>query len=733
MDEQSKYKLILKKVSFTTSIEELRDMGLISVRTYKGCMTNDCLTVRSLIELPLTDILEWKGCGRKVAYEILNLVEAVRNSKVLPNSENEKSNFSSGNYFEPLKSLQKDIYCLSIIKTLIAYRTETGTVFDETELRSLYNGVRSLSNNVVCKTEELDNIVDKLELFSKTEIGSILEKRHDILSSIVQEAADVIELISQDVLNANINAKTLSFIEDIDSDVTLMSKFPFLTDDELSFCRAYIRKYSSLPKLYLLHKNLIRSSERQAQMLCLRYGMYNDGVEKSLDDIAEQFFLSRERVRQLTDSNGLAIKNVSPKELVDESDFSDIYFLSEDDESVDNMIREQNLSLAPKQLLILIDILSKRLGSNSFSKEGGYYLFDWNLYNKINFERLKEFIKEQVPYKRTESVRIHLDSCITHVCRKTEIPEIEPIKALIRAFLKDTFNVEPEANETYYWEQTHVSFQDVLEIVAEKDRIVTKDEIINECAEQFPELKCSFDAIYQNPLITSVGSKGYVPTSQRSRYFASIGDCAATVLDAYDEPLSILDLLTEIEEKGYITTEKSLRSLITRKEENRFIRFTGDLWGLSSKKYVDFDQKIVSPVKRKSIEIRLIELEKFIDLNKRMPNLSNSDEEASMWRWLKNIEKVTIPISDEQKFKLNKILKESSNLPQNQLEVRFLQNCKKYKEVVEFLGHRPSAENRPQLCTWFYSNLHNGNLSANSKKAFNELLQWLEDEGIYYS
>ena len=82
--------------------------------------------------------------------------------------------------------------------------------------------------------------------------------------------------------------------------------------------------------------------------------MYSDGIEKSLDDIAEQFFMSRERVRQLTDSDGLAIKKISPKELIEESDFSDIFFLSEDDESVDNMIREQNLSLSPKQLLILI-------------------------------------------------------------------------------------------------------------------------------------------------------------------------------------------------------------------------------------------------------------------------------------------------------------------------------------------------------------------------------------------
>ncbi len=733
MDKQSKNKIILKKVSFTTSIEDLRDMGLFSVRTYNGCQTNGCLTVRSLVELTQTDILRWKGCGKKVAYEILDLIEALRNSNLLPSLENKDSNCTSELYFQPLRSLRREAYYLSIIEGLLAYRMESGAVFDEDKLRSIYNDVRSMTNNNECETTELDHIVDKLELFSKTEMGTTMKERGDVLSRLVQEAAGVIETINQDILNANIKTKALTFIGNIDSDLTLKSKFPFLTEDELLFCRDYIKIHSSLPKLYLLHKNLIRSSERQAIMLCLRYGMYSDGIEKSLDDIAEQFFMSRERVRQLTDSDGLAIKKISPKELIEESDFSDIFFLSEDDESVDNMIREQNLSLSPKQLLILIDILSKRLGSKSFSKEGKYYLFDWNIYNKVNFERLKDFIKEQVPYKRTESVKIPLDLCIAHVCKKTEVSEIITIKALIRAFLKDIFNVDPEADETYYWEQTHASFQDVLEIVAEKDRIVTKDEIINECAEQFPELKCSYDAIYQNPLITSVGLKGYVPTSQRSRYFASIGDCAAAVLELYDEPLSIPDLLSEIEEKGYVTTDNSLRSLLARKEENRFIRFTGDLWGLSSKKYGDLDLKFVSPVKRKSLEIRLMELEKFIDLNKRMPNLSQSDEEASMWRWLKNIEKGVIPISDEQKLRVDKILEESSNLPQNQREMRFLQNCIKYREVVEFLGHRPSSESRPQLCLWFYSSLHKDNLPANSKRAFNELLQWLEDKGVYYS
>lgn len=462
MDKKLKYKIILKKVSFTTSIEELKDMGLISVRTYNGCRTNGCLTVRSLIELTQTDILKWKGCGRKVVYEILDLVETVRKCNLLPSLGNQDSNISSGIYTKSLRCLRRDIYYLSIIKGLLSCRNGIDAVYDEAKLRSIYNGVRSLRNNNVYETAEFNNIVDKLELFSRTEMESTLERHGDVISRTVQQAADVIEIISQGIHNVNIKAQVLTFIENIDSDLNLESDFPFLTEDELSFCRDYIKKHSSLPKLYLLHKNLIRSSKREAKMLCLRYGLYSDGIEKNLDDIAEQFSLSRERVRQLTDSDGLAIKKISPPELVEELDFSHINFLSEDDEYVGNMIREQNLSLSPKQLLILIDILSKRLGSKSFFKGGRCYLFDWKLYNKVNFERLRDFIKEQVPAKRTESVIIPLDSCITHVCKKIEISEIKTIKALIRAFIKDTFNIEPETDETYYWEQTHVSCQDVL-------------------------------------------------------------------------------------------------------------------------------------------------------------------------------------------------------------------------------------------------------------------------------
>lgn len=732
MNDQLNHKIILKKVSFSTSIEELRDMGLISVRTYNGCQTNGCLTVRSLMDLSITDILKWKGCGKKVSHEIINLVEAVKNTNVLSTLENDGNIFSSGFYYKSLKSLQRDVYFLSIINELFAYRKKIGAVFDEPKLRSVYNGVCSLVNNNHSGTEELDNLVDKLELFSKVEIGSIIEKRRDALARIVQDASELIEIISNDILKANIKEQTMNFIEDIDADVTLKSKFPFLTEDELSFSKDYLRKHSSLPKLYIIHKNLIRSSDKQAQMLCRRYGMYSDNVEMSLDDIAEQFSLSRERVRQLTDADGLAIKNISPKDLIEDSDFSDIYFVSEEDEFVDNLIREQNLLLSPKQLLNLIDILSKRLGSKRFSKEGKYYLFDWCLYNKIDFDSLRDFLKEKVPLKRMFNVEISLDSFLTHSCKHIRESEIPAIKALIKAFIKDTFNVSPENNETYYWEQTHVSYQDVLDIVAEKDRIVTKDEIISECNEQFPELKCSIDAISQNPLITSVGLKGYVPTSQRSRYFASIGDCAEAVLDSYDMPLSITDLLNEIEDKGYVTNDSSLRSLLSRKEENRFLRFQGDFWGLTSKNYGDVEHNISLTIKRKSFETRLLELKDFIVRNKRMPNIAQNDIESSMWRWLRNIDKGAIQISPEQKLRLDEILAASSHLPQNQLELRFLQNCNKYKEVVEFLGHRPSSESRPQLCLWFNSNLHKENLSANSKRAFKDLLEWLEEQGVYY-
>ena len=80
----------------------------------------------------------------------------------------------------------------------------------------------------------------------------------------------------------------------------------------------------------------------------------------------------------------------------------------------------------------------------------------------------------------------------------------------------------------------------------------------------------------------------------------------------------------------------------------------------------------------------------------------------------------------EKVFDANKLL------PQNQTEVRFQNNCKEYKRVVEFLGRRPSVSSRPQLCAWFNSTLKKDNLSENNRRAFTQLVEWLEDIGVFY-
>lgn len=725
---------IVKRLRLSTTIEELLQLNAITIRTYKGCKYHGFATLGSIMHLTPTDILKWRGCGKKVVAELSTIIEATKSYSRESTDENDSQGEVHSNMNPVILKIQKDLYCLGVIEHAISILQDTENFKGEKKiaLSEIQKLGSCLSSTDETKEKILpDNLISLLEILGVPEYQSTISLYGTKFSSLIDTLASLYNEVSKLIKTSDAIRECQSTFDRVTRAISLKDKFAFLSDKEIEFCVGYAEKFNDLPKIYILHKSLIRSNDRQAHMLCYRYGLYADGETKSLDELAEMYNLTRERVRQLTDADGKALKRVSPVGLVNESDYSDIMFISENDEKLSTMINDQNLNISPKQLIILIDILSKRLGSSSFVKDGSSYLYSWELLERVNFEKVDAFIKNKVPSKRTENIEISLNEIIGQIDKKFNEDELKFVKQIISCYLSDTRGLFLNEEEKYFWEQTHVSHEEILEIVADKDAIITKEEILEECENRFPGLKCGFFDISHNPYLSAVGLKGYVPMSERSKYFSSIGDCVTAILKESKRPMSSSDLLDEVLERGCETNMNSFRSLLSRKEENRFIRFAGDLWGLSGFKYSDEQFALSAIIKQKSFEEHFNDLQDFVLKNHRMPTTKGDD--ASIIRWIRNVQNDNYDVSHDEKQRLDLYLSNNKDIPQNSIENRFLQNCITYKKVVAFLGKRPSIESRPQLCMWFKASIKKRDtLSVNCKRWFNELLEWLEEEGIYF-
>lgn len=734
MAKSTQSKKISSRLHISTTIEELSDLDFISKRTYNGCKYNGVHTLGDILNLNKAEIKDWRGCGKKVEAELQTLIEDVtsiwgKSLSITLNTTEEDQPKSS----LIINRIEQNVFCLGLISlaNLILHNNDHKFILSPNEMQTIFSLLERAGSEVPEQFPlNVNMILEKIGVIEKLAMASTDESTSNPISEKIQGVSDK---IYEAIESSGIIGETKSVIDNIITPLFYKKDYPFLSDKEIEFCINYKSEYGNLPKLYILHKFLIRSTDRQAQMVCHRYGLYADGISKPLDEIAEMFELSRERVRQLTDANGVALKSISPKGLVDENDFKDIQFFSENDSYISEIIRTQNLPISNKQLVILIDILSRRLGSDTIVKDGCSYLFSWDIWNKINFDKIDSFIKEYVSYKRTENIEVPINTISHHCVKDINDNEQNVVNQILIHYISEKFNIDINEEGFFIWEQTHVSNEEILEIVADKDAIITCEEILSECEKRFPGLKCTRIEVWQNPLITAVGLKGYVPTSERARYFSSIGDCAASILSEVGRPMNVSELFDNILEKGCVTTLNSLRSLLSRGEENRFLRLTGDVWGLEGFDYANVNLTAYAIVKKKPFNERLNDLKEFIDKNNRMPALNNDGLEASTARWVRNMMNKNIDATESEMEQLQMFLQEHNGIPQNLREYRFLENCKTYKKVVSFLGRRPSIESRPQLCTWFQSCSRRDNMSINCRRYFDELLEWLEAEGVYFS
>ncbi len=439
MESSTNIPAFAKQLHLSTTIDELLHFGAISVRTYNICNGMEYMTLGSLVGLQKEDVLKWRGCGKKVWGELNDLINIAKDTYLL-----EEAN-QTAETIAKFQAIQRSLYCFAAM-------TKAQHVLSQEPDKILNISLRDLGRLASCLPGENDGesfgISEKmsgiLDSITNREDNTVFRLYGDMLSSFAGKLRELSASMKRLIEYSDIEKECREITSIINETLSIKNRFPFLNDDDIEFCIRYYSENYTLPKLYILYLNLIRSDDRQARILCYRYGLYPDGSTKSIQELAEIYNISKERVRQVADVDSDASKRVAPEGLISEADFSGIQFLSEDDPALMEMISSQNLNISPKQLIILIDIFSRCLGSTSFVKNGKRYLFSWRLWDRIRFDRIDSYIRENVSSNEVSDVKVPLDKVVwtNRFDDDYDDNDEELIKRIIAHYLRDVYKLD---------------------------------------------------------------------------------------------------------------------------------------------------------------------------------------------------------------------------------------------------------------------------------------------------
>lgn len=362
------------KLYLSTTIEELLTIGLITKRTYLRCKYNLVLNVGMIMNLSNSEILSWRGSGKKVLSELENVIQIAGTPFNKSSSKNSRSNDSED--LPPiLIKVQNSLFCYSVLSkivSLIQAGEESWKALSVQQINLLSCCLDPSSSDDLQYNEK---VAELLDIYSNPEFQSILELfEKDILAlvSVIDSASDKIKRVLSDF---ELKRTNLIIVNKLSEALYIKRLYPLLETEDIEFCIKYHIEHLEWPTLYIIYKSLVLSKERKAQILCHRYGLYTDSTAKSLEEIASIYDLTRERIRQLTDSDGSAIYSLIPDDIV-RSCLEGILYLSEEDDYIKETIYKQNLKIQPNQLIMLLDLISPNLISYRFVKGGRIYVFD---------------------------------------------------------------------------------------------------------------------------------------------------------------------------------------------------------------------------------------------------------------------------------------------------------------------------------------------------------------------
>lgn len=725
------------------TIEEIYNSERISIRSFNVCTSNNLNDLISILKhfREYETFSNLRNCGEKSNGELIAL--CLKYEHNIEHVQTEELPYS----VVPIltKRIQRDI-----VNSFIEINSRNLSNRSINAITSFLHGnlkIKNISehilNNKKFKIQNIKNIGEK----SVTELENFI----DSIISFTQKVS------STEDENDLISMKNLFFIEKTFS----VSEMP-----------NEVLEIQSIFKLtnFLISQNVLYESNQNI-IFKKAIKIYNNQPELTLNEIAEQLNVSKERVRQIRKSclerlfdNLQFIKNI-------DDDFfqkcgiefnQDFISIHESLSDTINDINNTNFTNEFITYLIYVYISDKfNLIGNiedvlQFKKINSRNRHNWEKLYLVNIEICTEFdfnaFVNDLEYRLGERIEdtysFNFRSYLLVFLRNNKTRLLSVISIIAEEIINQEFGLFISLDDNIVFNRNTVKHVPEYAINAlEKLGIPSKiEDIYNLIESDFPQITRSIDALrgslQRSSDIINFGRSSTYGLKKWEKEVANIKggtirQIVTEFLENYETPKHFSDITSHVLKFRPQTNEYSIIQNLKLDGSEIFIFFKNSLVGLSNKHY-DYTYVLLPEsikIDKKSWEERYTDLMTFVERENKLPSSSSCpDEEKGLYRWYKvQVGKVIKRNLDDKKSNLiNDIFNQFEN--NGTSRKRRTSYTEKYHELGQFLleEHRLPSANKigeESLYKFFYKQrklFNEGRLAENEESNFIEITKLIQ-------
>lgn len=692
------------RIYLDTTIKELFDVLLISKRTYNCLCYAGIVTLEDVLkyaESPV-ELLKLKNFGRKCYTEIEPLFREVQLQK-RPNQAETPENLQQ--LIEESSHQDKDERFITPI-----VREFLQSVYVRMRKNLLKTRANNLIEHAAPRFEDLAKYFDSpMRDYNKLCPGqSMMKTLTEIFNfnQLFKEQFDRYWQMSD---------------EEVQS-AMLKRDYPYLSSLERRFVMEHGREYGVYPMFFLLYNYMRISEVRSNKIFSLLYGIF-DGKERTLNELAEVMGLTRERIRQIA-SKKLEVHNT---ELIKTDAWK----------SYDELLSLSFVTVKSSEYQIIKEREHLNFDFCVFARLmqllGDYeteivcdvaVVINRKMMPSIKIRDSVDSLQALVSSRYTNDTRIEIKASLNTMPTEEKAEAVKLMSYIAREGLE----LEVDDEDRVFVQKNHIDVtEDLYTILAKKGEPMSVDELFATFKQKYPDHKYTEPGqirtyLFRHPNIKPIGNTSrYGLDSWDNVFFGTIRDLLAKLLEESEEPVHIEQLYDAVKEHYPNTNIKSVEYTMKGSDSARFVQFNDGFYGLKSKvydaKWVEYD---VAARQRQSFDDRLADFCEFVDSYNRYPVSGNGEDEASLYRWLYNVQNEVYEIKDEYKVMLAETLGryEQEYIPRNLTENEFRSNCQRYKDYINSHYALPTISTEPELYSWMIRSKANYNSYVDHRRKY---------------
>lgn len=717
-------------------IKNLSEIGDLSVRAFNVCMNLGLYTLEDVLNYYEKNktFIRIRNSGRKTDIELIKLCK--NSSKYIDN------------YYIPIitKPIKNEVEVERIIDIKQVFDSLSGLQIRLLEL--YYLGHKS---NLDKRAENAISKFSFIDFFEQ--VICVKNYSFHTLAYIGRKTIDFLIHFKHFIENEVYRIASLTEGEVVVEFSIL--KYGIVSSGE--FITSYYERNRHFPMFWILQNIIEQKSDRSISILVNSFKVFQDHKIKSLDEIASELSITRERVRQIRiDSVEMyfSTNSIFFEEIEDWNNYSSLIcndVISNNSPSIKNIIQQEQTNLSPFFIIQVFSVIC----NNNMNILGGYeitrstehewrssFLINHQLYEIFDFNLFRKFILDIVSYPRSDNYIFDVDNYLRFSClfwKSPNLDRIDSIKNIIYEILINEFQLYADVSGIVIIGATiekHPS-EIVYEILKQNKSPMKLVDIFIEFKKRMPDHKY----VQAEQIRPSIASNKYITFINRSSTYTliewkhiktgTIRDAIVEFLKSQDSPQKDSDIANYVLAFFPASNISSIRTSIYNDTKSRFSFYKCGLIGLQTKKYPsNYEEINIINKQKKSFEERLFDFETFLTQNLHFPFISSSDStEVSLGRWWYLILSGKKFLTEAQALEVERIKNQYPEYESN--EVKFIWNVY-YNKMRCFLleNRRLPFQSGPEkfLHVWLKkikSDYMENNLSEDQRKKYIELCKLL--------